>query len=86
MSLLSIIGFVLFILLLKAMKEQIMMYLPSEEFTYKNQQGEEITVPAMPANYFMIIGLSIVAIVFLTFVAFGIISLWNVGPGFVQKM
>jgi len=79
MSFLSIIGMILFMVLLKVFKDAIIPHFASKEFTYTNPETkEEVNVPAMPANYTGIVAVGIVGLIFLGFVMIATVQLWDV--------
>jgi len=78
MSLLSIIGMILFILLLYGIKNTIINSLGSPEITWINPQTQkEEIIPATPPNYLAVFFAIVFGLAFLTFVMFGVVALWD---------
>lgn len=87
MSFLSIIGMVLFMLLLYAIKNTIVDNLGYPESVWLNPQtNQEEVIPALPANYVTIFVSVLIGLCFLAFVMFGVVALWNTSlfGGFIK--
>ncbi len=86
MSLLSILGFCIFILLCFAMKPEILKYNVTEEKIVKyvddNNEIKIVTIPAMPKNWNGIIRTYISFGILLFWILFGTYLMWNIGPKF----
>jgi hypothetical protein len=87
MSFLSVIGMVLFMFLLYAIKNTVVENLGYDEFAYIDPNTkEEKIVPAVPPNYGTIFAVVLFGLLFLTFIMFGVVALWDTSlfGGFIK--
>ena len=83
MSLLSLIGVGFFFLQIYLIRQAILPNLVQPEYSFKDCQGNDVCVPFVPSNYGVIIGLSIIGVLWLFFTGVGIYLMYNVGPKIV---
>jgi len=80
MSLLSLVGFVLFVILCYGIKGAIQPCLAQKSYIGIDKDGKQIEVPACPPNYILLIKTAFMGLIFLVFVIVATVNLWDVGP------
>ena len=80
MSLLSMAGFYLFVILCFGIKGAIQPYLAQESYIDIDKDGKQVEIPACPPNYILLVKTVFIGLIFLVFVIVATINLWNVGP------